>query len=244
MILLSAAGVRYSLKGVMVSEAKDPVPLRQPLAMLDKEALGPYEYLGRATLSAAVIESLGTDQYINWGFRDTSIKRKNDPLRRVNLHITYYTGGRDLVPHTPDQCMKGAGYEPTIAENVTVPIESLGIEIPLRVLTFEKSSILRNEKPTVCYTFHTNGEFECTRNGVRKKINVLGQKKAYFCKIEVSFGASGSKPRDPSREDSVKATARFLDHLLPVLLENHLPDWDAVMNEGGDGDLAAADRTG
>lgn len=230
-ILGAAVGARSFLHGVLAAQQKLPIPLRQPLAKLDKKLLKPYEFLGRATLSAAVIESLGTDQYINWGLRDAKVKRRADPLRRVNLHVAYYSGGRDLVPHTPDQCMRGAGYEPTRAENIDVYIPSLDRSIPLRVLTFEKSSILRNEKPTVCYTFHANGDFTCTRNGVRRRINSLGSRHAYFCKIEVSFGSSGSKPANPSREDSIKAATEFLNRFLPVLLDNHLPEWKEVLAE-------------
>lgn len=228
-VLLAAFGVRPLIKGTMASQEKLPVPLRQSLGKLDKDALGPYEFLGRATLNAAVVESLGTDEYINWGFRDTSVSESNSPLRQVNLHVTYYTGGRDLVPHTPDQCMKGAGYEPTESANLEIPIESLGQQIPLRVLTFEKSSIMNNETPTVCYTFSVNGKFACTRNGVRSEINSFGRRHGYFCKIEVSFGSPGSKPRNPTRQETVEATQRFLNRLLPVLLEVHLPNWDEVL---------------
>ena len=228
-VLLAAVGVRPLIRGTMGSQEKLPVPLRQPLGKLDKTSLGPYEFLGRASTNAAIEEALGTSEYITWGFRDKSVSPGTNPLKFVNLHIAYYTGGRDLVPHTPDQCMKGAGYEPTLAENIDVPIDSVGIQIPMRVLTFEKSSIMNNETPTVCYTFSVNGKFACTRNGVRSEINSLGRRHGYFCKIEVSFGGEQCKPRNPTREESIKATQRILNHLLPVLLEDHLPNWDEVM---------------
>ena len=228
-VLLAALGVRPFLKGTLGSQEKLPVPLRKPLAQLDKNALGPYEFEGRAPVNAAVEESLGTDEYITWGFCDTSVKSAHDPLRHLTLHVAYYTGGRDLVPHTPDQCMKGAGYEPTEAANIEIPIELIYQRIPLRVLTFEKSSIMNNETPTVCYTFSVNGKFACTRNGVRREINFLGREHGYFCKIEVSFGSGMSSPRNPTREESIDASQRFLNRLLPVLLKEHLPDWDKVL---------------
>jgi hypothetical protein len=78
------------------------------------------------------------------------------------------------------------------------------------------------------YTFHCNGRFMCGRNDVRYAIQAPSERYAYFCKIEVSFGSPDSQPANPSREDSVKAGARFLDQFLPVLLRDHLPDWDAL----------------
>jgi len=228
-VLLAALGVRPWIKGAMSSQEKLPVPLKRSLAKLDREALGPYEFTDRAPVNAAVEESLGTSEYITWGFCDTSVTPLSNPLRYLNLHIAYYTGGRDLVPHTPDQCMRGAGYEPVESANVEIPIGSLGQPIPLRVLTFEKSSIMNHETPTVCYTFRVNGKFACTRTGVRSEINSFGQQHGYFCKIEVSFGSPRSKPRNPTRQESVEAAQRFLNRLLPVLLEDHLPNWDEVV---------------
>jgi hypothetical protein len=215
------------------------VPLRKPLGEFNKLGLGPYEFVSRATFGAAMVESLGTDEFMSWYFRDTSVTDRRSPLRYIYLHVPYYTGGRDLVPHTPDNCMHASGYSLKVGENVELPIESLGRKIPVRVVTFEKSSIYDNDRPTVVYTFHCNGDFTETRSGVRWRINSLSERYAYFCKIEVSFGSPQAVPRNPTREEAMEAAAKFLSHVLPRLIDEHLPDWQAIQH---DKSLASADE--
>ncbi len=188
-----------------------------------KEGIGPYRFVDQMELSSAIVEKLGTDEYIDWQFEDTSIKDADSPVRHVRLTVTYYTGGRDQVPHTPDVCMVGAGYKAQEAENLDLDLPNLGAKVPVRVLTFEPS-MLRQRKPTVAYTFHCNGDFVCTRMDVRVRMNSLTDQHAYFAKIEVVFGGDVMAPR----EEAVAATQKFLDHLLPVLVRDHLPDWEAV----------------
>lgn len=225
---LAAFGVGPWVLSGSPGQVKEPVPLRKPLGEFNKKDLGPYEFLTRATFGAAMIESLGTDEFMSWYFRDTSVTDRRSPLRYIYLHVPYYTGGRDLVPHTPDNCMHASGYRLKEGDNVELPIESLGRKIPVRVVTFEKSSIHENDRPTVIYTFHCNGDFTETRSGVRWRINSLSERYAYFCKIEVSFGSPESIPRNPTREESMEAAAKFLSYILPRLIDEHLPDWAAV----------------
>jgi hypothetical protein len=230
-ILASAA---FGVGPRMLKEAgpKLPVPLKAPLGEMDKTAVGPYRFVGQIPMSSSVQEVLGTDEFIDFKFVDTRIEKESNPLRHVRLSVPYYTGGHDLVPHTPDQCMIGAGYAPKIAEDLELDIPALGRKVPVRVLTFEKSEILKKAKPTVAYLFHCNGEFVCTRGQVRRRMNALTQKHAYFAKIEVSFGSPQATPHFAPREESIAATADFLNHVLPILLADHLPDWEAVVREG------------
>jgi hypothetical protein len=227
-IVLGFAG--FVVSGAIQAEsgrAKESLPLKASLGKLDKEGFGPYRFVTRNTLSSAMVESLGTDEYIDWQFEDTSIANPQSPLRFARLFVTYYTGGRDLVPHTPDQCYVGGGYQPIQAENLEVAIPSLGQSVPVRVITFQKSAIYARETPTVVYTFHCNGEFTCTRDGVRINVN-SSDRHAYFSKIEVVFGSGQSRPTRPSREESVEGAAKLLNYALPMLIKDHLPDWEAV----------------
>ena len=212
------------------TEVKESLPLRQPLGKLDRARLGPYRWLEREqrTLPAAVEDELGATDYIDWQFRDTTIEDVRDPLSRVRLFVTYYTGGRNLVPHTPDVCYLGQGYEPTERQNLDIEIDALGRTIPIRALTFERSAIFGQERPTVVYTFHCNGDFAATRTAVRYRINAPQDRHAYFCKIEVTFGSQTSRPRNATRAGSIEAAKKFLNHILPLLLNNHLPDWEAA----------------
>ncbi|HRX83486.1 MAG TPA: hypothetical protein P5572_00540 [Phycisphaerae bacterium] len=207
------------------------VPLKKPLQELDKGALGPYTFQTQVPLSPAVQEVLGTDEFIDWRLVDSRIQDVSSPLRTVRFTVSYYSGGREQAPHTPDQCMLGAGYDPKIAENLDIEIPSLGHTIPVRVLTFEKTAIMNHEKPTVAYFFVCNGQFLCTREGVRSEMNSLHHKHAYFAKVELGFTSSESTPAMAPRDESITATADFLDHVLPVLLRDVLPDWSEIVEQ-------------
>ncbi len=204
-------------------QAKAAIPLRKPLSAMDVDRLMPFRVVERTTLDGPVIDALGTDQYIQWRMEDTSLP-SGDPLHDVQLFITYDTGGQNLVPHVPDECRLGAGYQPARPhENRDVPIDAASVpqKVPMRVCTFVKTAVFQRDEQTVVYLFHANGEFAATRDAVRILINDPRDRFGYFSKIEISF------PR-ASREDNVKGAAKLLGKLLPVLVGDHLPDFDAV----------------
>jgi len=200
---------------------KAPLPLRRPLAAMNVDAIRPYKILERHTLEPNVVDALGTSQYIHWTLEDTSVPRSS-PLRRATLFITYYTGGRDLVPHVPDECMLGAGYQPAQAhenEDLTLPaLQRTLPSLPVRVCTFVRTAIHNHAKLTVVYTFAVNGTFAATRNGVRLLTADPRNKHAYFSKVELSFPGA-------TREQSVHGARKLLETVLPVLLRDHYPDF-------------------
>ena len=76
-------------------------------------------------LSEEMLEELGTHNYLT----RTYIQRSADKTRSggpavVNLHLTYYTGMIDTVPHVPERCMTGAGFAMVSAPKVlAVPLQ-------------------------------------------------------------------------------------------------------------------------
>lgn len=74
--------------------------------------------------SDAMVEELGTTNYLNrlYVSRDPvpGIGARPEPVL-VDLHLAYYTGLIDTVPHVPERCMTGSGWEITGASTV-VPI--------------------------------------------------------------------------------------------------------------------------
>ena len=60
--------------------------------------------------SAEVVEELGTENYIN---RTFVMKDPGTPGRPIvaDLHAAYYTGMIDTVPHVPDRCLIGNGWQ-------------------------------------------------------------------------------------------------------------------------------------
>ncbi|RME36519.1 MAG: exosortase-associated EpsI family protein [Planctomycetota bacterium] len=206
---------------------KLPLPLKAPLSQLDESRLYPYRVVARQVLEPEIVEALGTDQYLYWTLEDTSVE-PTDPLRYANLFVTYDTGGRNLVPHRPDVCFLGAGYEPAQPhENIRIDVGRLPdgeSRLPVRVCTFRKTALHDHSKVSVVYTFHANGRFVNDPYRVRMIVNAPTCTHAYFSKAEVSFPGA-------TREQTVEGAKKLFRIVLPILLENHWPDFDAAERE-------------
>ncbi len=235
LVLLGAAAI---LSGPMAQRwrkvfIKEPIQCRKPLDEMRRNAFGPYGVINDDRLQASIVQALGTEKYISWVLKDTR-REETDPRYLVHLTVTYYTGGHNLVPHTPDVCMVASGYKLTKASNETVHISALGpagAAIPVRVCTFMKSEVYDRSTPTVVYMFHCNGDFVCTRTAVRIRTTNPSDRYAYFSKVELSFSDS-TRMQTPTRHAALTAAQEFCEYLLPVLVDEHWPDWHAVDAEG------------
>ncbi len=218
--LLSGPGAHW----LNLKQGKLALPLKAPLDRLAESAIAPYRVVERQILDPAVVDALGTEQYLSWSLEDAAAA-PNDPLRRANLLITYYTGGSNMVPHTPDVCYLGLGYTPAQPhENRQIDAGSDGgtaRKLPVRVCTFARTAVFDHAKTSVIYTFRCNGEYKATRDGVRLSINNPLNTFAYFSKVEVSFSGA-------TREQSVTGAAKLFRRLLPVLERDHWPDFEAA----------------
>lgn len=226
----TAIGLPAVTRQMRIALAKGAVPLRSSLAKLDKNALGPYRFASANVLDPAVVDALGTTDYIDWILEDTSCTDLSSPLRYARLHVTYYTGQPDAVPHTPDVCMVGAGYEIVRNENTTLQVSTVADspDVPVRLVTFVKSAIFGADEMPIVYTFHCNGKFAATRERVRTAVNNPLDAYAYYSKIEVGFGWSMARPHFPPRDEALAATAKMFSYVLPLLIEKHWPDWNAL----------------
>lgn len=217
-ILAGPVAARLELR-----HAKAAIPLLKPLGELSESAIAPYKVLQRHTLDSEVVDALGTDQYLSWTLEDTSVDA-GSPMRYCHLFVTYDTGGENLVPHVPDECRLGAGYQPAQAHenrDIAVPkVPKFGGGLPVRVCSFVKTAVFNKDEVSVVYTFFCNGEFTATRNGVRLLINDPRNRHAFFSKIEVSFPGA-------NREQNVQGAAKLFDRLLPNLMKDHYPDFAA-----------------
>lgn len=232
-------------------QAKLGLPLKKPFSEFDVSKIAPLRVVERQVLDSTVVEALGTDRYLSWTIEDSRVG-PGDPLRFANLLVTYYSGGHNLVPHTPDVCYLGAGYQPGRAhENVMLSVPGLeatgarnpaeepsptrsGSQLWVRVLTFVKTAIFDRQEVSVVYAFHCNGRFVETgtlvdpRTAVRFLINDPKYAHAYFSKVEVSF------PR-ATREESLKGAVKLFGVILPVLVRDHWPDFEAAEAEARSG---------
>ena len=233
LILMATAvgdGLLADLLTVVVE--KEPLHLRSSLSTLDRDALGPYRFIRARTLPSDTEIALGANDYIFWILEDTSISSTNDPRRFADLAITYYTGRPDQRPHTPDICMTANGFDPKqLHKTRQIHISTLPpdhADIPVRVLTFVKSSVFSSAEPSVVYTFHCNGGFVVDKTKLMRTLRGRHNRHEYYCKVEVSF-SNGTEPMQfAGREETVDAAQKLLEHLLPLLLDRHFPDWEAA----------------
>lgn len=218
-----------------------PVPLRKQLAQLDQTALSPYKQLKVQTIQADVLNALGTDQYVQWVMADPYLDdgtlspsaRSSEWAstgwpRMFNLFVTYYTGIPDPVPHVPEACLEGSGYDLVESRADSVEIDTIhGKEtVPIRVGVFDPPGKLGGQQRIVVYTFHANGGFRDGRLGVLRAFGT--SKYLYFSKLELAFDIGRGYPNE---EAIVAAAKRVLRVVGPVLVERHWPDWEAVAAE-------------
>jgi len=206
---------------------KEPIPLRTSLAALKESELVPYVVRVRRVLEPAVIEALGTTDYIHWVLEDPTASSES-PLRFANLLVTYYTGGSNLVPHVPDLCYLGSGYtsaQPHETIDVNMGNASATVtSLPLRICTFAKTAVFNRDLTSVAYTFRCNNQYTASRNGVRLLTHQPGIRHAYFSKVEVSFPGA-------SREESIEGAKKLFSVLLAVLERDHWPDFERAERE-------------
>lgn len=231
-LVLAAGGIGMSMTmsklGIILK--KEPLPLRESLDLLDESSLGPYVVVPPKLKieNKEVLKSLGTDDYIQWVVEDTE-EPAGSAVRRCLLFITYYQLP-DRVPHVPEECWTGGGYQRLGSEGVTLDVSGRAgfkARIPARYLVFgpKKASLwqTRQRIPNL-YFFKVNGQYAGSREEARIALNKnLFGKFSYFCKVEVVFNRTSAVP---SKEEVVMASEKLLSVVLPVLERDHWPAWE------------------
>ncbi len=226
--VLACAGVGMSLltQRLGLYLKKEPLPLRRPLRAMAEERLVPYRVAGKIPIeNEDILKSLGTADYIQWLLEDPR-EAPDSPVRKLLIFITYY-GQADRVPHVPEECYTGGGYQrlATNAVSFRVGASESRREIPGRYLLFQKTAQdLAWAVPQfpVLYLFRVNGEYAGSRDEARLALNKnIFSRHSYFCKIEMVFNQSSVSP---SREMAAVASEKLLGVLLPLLEHEHWPD--------------------
>ncbi len=222
---------------------KQAVPVREHLYMIPAQA-GPWKLIHQdPPLSKEMEGELGTTEYISWVYEDTSWP-KGTPGRQVRIHVAYYTGTADTVPHVPERCFTAAGaqwlgkYSAVLDVNgpdyVTErqPDGSTQIyaasavargesripttDVPATVFAFSDSQ--GRQASNVVYFFAANGGFFANPDEVRANGFDPTDRFAYYCKIEIQcFDVTDSKLAE-------QRAASLLSGLLPEIMAC-LPDW-------------------
>jgi hypothetical protein len=144
--------------------------------------------------------------------------------------VTYYTGTPDQVPHVPEECYQASGYKAVNDEVLNVPIPVLGqeVQIPVKLMEMERTTVLGGiDRRWVMYIFSANGQFRSGRRGVQSVVTDPWSHYAYFSKVELTFGAQDTIV---SKQEAIDAGTDFLNVIVPVLVRDHWPDWDAAEN--------------
>ena len=213
LLLLAWVGKITMFDEIIEGFIKIPIDLRKSFDEIDREKLAGYKVIDDVKITnKEVVKSLGTEDYIQWILMDTE-ESASSPVRYCSLFITYY-GMPDRVPHVPDECYIGSGYE-TKGKPKHSPLDIKGFEddIEMRVLSFssKNADILANDPDfSRMYFFKVNNDFACTRTGVRTILgkNLLGDH-SYFSKVEWEFFGKGFNGKSrPSDEHNI-AASRF-----------------------------------
>lgn len=206
---------------------KEPLPLKKPLALLNEEQLGPYRVVSKDDiLNEDVIKELGTDDYIQWALEDTDGDAEGS-VKRFLLFVTYYELP-DRVPHVPEECWTGAGFELLATDSAVFEINGPGWQKTVRgrhlVFGSRRSDFWQSGgKFPLVYLFNVNGEYASNRNEARIALNknIFG-KYSYFSKVELVFNQGIDVP---AKQEVIEASEKALGVILPILEQEHWPEW-------------------
>lgn len=221
-VLAAAAGASRKF-GVI---EKEFLPPKKPFDAIDEKRLAPYKVVEKLKIeNEDILKALGTQDYIQWILEDIEMPAESN-VRRLMLFVTYY-GRADRVPHVPEECWTGGGFQQLASDSVTFEVKKAGFErkIDGKYLVFgSKKSDFREKsgQVPVLYFFRINGEYASSRDEARIALNKnLFRKYSYFSKVELVFNQTLVAP---SKEEAVAAGEKLLGVVLPVLEEEHWPD--------------------
>jgi len=236
-------GQEAMVKSFHVVMHKQSVPLRKSLDRMEHPA-GNWKFVRQdPPLSKNVQDELGTDEYINRTYEDTSWNR-GPRGRFADVHVAYYTGTPDTVPHVPQQCFKAGGLEQVAGGPVTLtldpkgyhqdpdvpggylhPVANQSIQGEVRVPGLDISATYftfsnpqqGGELVNVAYFFVANGKFLAGPRDVRLKGFDLRDKYSYYCKVQVTL-------RIQDKKLAAERISSLLSEILPEIM-SCLPDW-------------------
>jgi hypothetical protein len=223
-LVMAGVGMSLAAQRLGLYLEKEPWLLKKPLDGLNEAKLAPYRVVTKIPIEDQDIRrSLGTEDYIQWLVEDPREPTESS-VRKLLLFVTYYRRP-DRVPHVPEECYTGGGYR-RLATNA-VAFQIAAREVPGRYLLFEKTAQdISSAMPRfpVLYLFRVNGEYAGSRDEARMALNKnVFSKHSYFCKIELVFNQASAAP---AREPATVASEKLLAVLLPLLEQEHWPDWE------------------
>jgi len=245
-LLLAVLGLHSAVRALGLILIKEELPLREPLFHLPAR-IGPYAKIDERNLSSDALDELGTEDYISWVYHDTR-KQRGEPGAEIWLHVAYYSGTLDTVPHVPEICYVAGGARPkdVEVERVTLdgkdydqdadgqlwsrtirgrPVRMPAAELDLRSFEFVPRATARDLDAAAdwaSYFFVVNGRATGDLASLRLEVMNLRARYAYWCKVQLR--ATGAR----SRDEAMRAKQQFLSAVMPEIMAK-LPDWHEVM---------------
>ena len=233
----ACAGMSFMIERFGVYMENEPFPLKKSLEFLDEDGLAPYKVIRKRVIeNKEIVASLGTTDYIEWTLENTD---PDGNVRKCFLFITYYDLP-DSIPHVPEECYSGGGYQKLLSDSLllSLPLDRIDDsdseqgdqlrKIPARHIAFSGTSRGRwgsRSKFSVLYLFNINGDYANNREDARIALNknVFG-KYTYFCKVEWYFIGDSRERIFLKNDQAIELSQKLMSVILPKLEKDHWPD--------------------
>ena len=135
LLLTAAIGFKVAVASLNVSLQKEAVYPRKDFAIIPSK-IGDWHSVGEdVRYDAAGVEALGTGLYLTRIYHNN-----NSSTPAIQLHLAYYTGQVDAVPHVPDRCMVAGGYVPLTPEPRT-------LDLAIDAINWNTDSLTLDDEP-------------------------------------------------------------------------------------------------
>jgi EpsI family protein len=145
-LLLSAALLAGAFVLLQLRSTGEAVPVRKALDTIP-QALGDWQGREGTVLETGVLQVLKAKDYV--------VRRYTDPAgRSLWLFIGYWdTQRKGAQPHSPKNCLPGAGWEPLEAGRLTVPVPGQSAPLIVNRVVIQKE----REQQVVLYWYQAQG---------------------------------------------------------------------------------------
>ncbi|MFM7051355.1 MAG: exosortase-associated EpsI family protein [Planctomycetota bacterium] len=117
LLAVGFGGFYLLVRQLNIHLVKERVELRRPLDSVPTR-LGRWQRVGSDTVySDTLLEELGTKRYLDRNYAIDGAPAKG----MMSVHVAYYTGTIDAVPHIPERCWAVGGLEVT-SNSAVVPL--------------------------------------------------------------------------------------------------------------------------
>ena len=190
--------------------------------------LGATYYLFRDYVDTRKLKSEDAKKLLAASMEDREKMRSAisiEPGAVLKFALTYYTGAVDTVPHVPDRCYAADGFAPKEYQVVSWPIlprkNEANRKTGVRLIEFENQLSSRDIRPRqVSYFFQVNGFYEQDPIfGVRKRLQNLLAREAYFGKIELVTDLPDTTAASGAMIDFLQNAMPEVERVLPQKVE-------------------------